>query len=99
MKLLLETLNSGAEYLAKRGVPFREAHGAVGVLRWPFSENDRARAERESEGHVKLVVSQRGEILGAGVVGPRAGELIAFWQLVIAKGMNQCIFDIWCSLK
>ncbi len=66
----------------------RKARGDIRVYRWPFSENDRAQAERATEGHVKVIASKRGEILGAGIVGPRAGELIAFWQLAISKNMK-----------
>lgn len=66
----------------------RAAHGAVNVLRWPFSENDRARAGRDADGHVKLVTAKNGRVLGAGIAGPRAGELIAFWQLAISKKMK-----------
>lgn len=66
----------------------RAAHGKINVLRWPFSENDRAQAERETAGHIKLITGKRGQILGAGIVGPRAGELIAFWQLAIAKKLK-----------
>ena len=66
----------------------RALHGKITILRWPFSENDRAQAERETEGHIKLLTTRRGVVLGVGIVGPRAGEMIAFWQLVIAKGMK-----------
>lgn len=64
----------------------RQAHGdAVRTVRWPFRENDRAQAERETEGLVKVVADRRGRILGAGVVGPNAGELLLTWSLAIAK--------------
>ena len=56
---------------------------ALRILRWPFSENDRARAEARSEGLVKVVTTAKGRILGAGIVGPHAGELIQPWVLAI----------------
>jgi pyruvate/2-oxoglutarate dehydrogenase complex dihydrolipoamide dehydrogenase (E3) component len=37
-------------------------------------------------GLVKIVTSGTGKILGAGIVGPRAEELIQVWQLGIAQG-------------
>jgi pyruvate/2-oxoglutarate dehydrogenase complex dihydrolipoamide dehydrogenase (E3) component len=66
----------------------REKHGKIQVLRWPFAENDRAQAERRTEGHIKVVATPGGRILGAGIVGAHAGELIAPWQLAITKGMK-----------
>ncbi|MDO9440249.1 MAG: FAD-dependent oxidoreductase [Beijerinckiaceae bacterium] len=66
----------------------RQQHGEVRILRWPFAENDRAQAERKTAGHVKIVLSRKGAILGAGIVGPHAGELIALWQLAVTKGLK-----------
>jgi pyruvate/2-oxoglutarate dehydrogenase complex dihydrolipoamide dehydrogenase (E3) component len=62
--------------------------GDVRILRWPFHENDRAQAEHETNGMVKLVTNTRGRILGATVVGPRAGELIALFTLALQKGLG-----------
>jgi pyruvate/2-oxoglutarate dehydrogenase complex dihydrolipoamide dehydrogenase (E3) component len=66
----------------------RQRHGAVRVLRWPFADNDRARAERTAEGLVKIVASRRGRVLGAGICSPHAGEVIQSWVLAVARGMS-----------
>ena len=66
----------------------RVAHGAVTILRWPFHDNDRARADATPHGLVKLVTSRRGRVLGAGIVGPAADELIQAWQLAIAQKLK-----------
>lgn len=66
----------------------RARHGKVGVLRWPYHENDRAQAERVTHGHVKVVVGKRGRILGCSIVGEQAGELIQMWALAISQGLN-----------
>jgi pyruvate/2-oxoglutarate dehydrogenase complex dihydrolipoamide dehydrogenase (E3) component len=58
------------------------------VLRWPYHDNDRAQAERETHGHIKVITGSKGNILGATIVGARAGELIAMWTLAIAQGLN-----------
>jgi len=58
------------------------------VLRWPYHENDRAQAEREIRGHIKVITSKRGKILGATIVGVQAGELITTWSLAISQGLN-----------
>jgi len=65
------------------------AHGdAMRVLTWEFAENDRARAERETEGLIKAVVGRRGKILGCSIAGPRAGELIQPWVLALERGLK-----------
>jgi pyruvate/2-oxoglutarate dehydrogenase complex dihydrolipoamide dehydrogenase (E3) component len=65
----------------------RRGH-TVRVLRWPYQENDRAQAERETHGHIKVVTSKYGRILGATIVGTAAGELISVWVLAIAQRTN-----------
>lgn len=60
----------------------------IRVLRWPFHENDRAQAERETHGHVKVIIGKRGRILGATILGSHAGELIQMWSLAIAQGLG-----------
>ena len=67
----------------------RAAHGArVEVHRFAFAENDRARAERATEGLIKMMVGRRGCILGASIVGRHAGELIQPWALALSKGLK-----------
>lgn len=58
------------------------------VLRWPYRENDRAQAERTTEGHIKVVTARGGRILGATIVGQNAGELIATWSLAVGQRLN-----------
>jgi pyruvate/2-oxoglutarate dehydrogenase complex dihydrolipoamide dehydrogenase (E3) component len=58
------------------------------VARFAFSEIDRARAERETDGFAKIVVGPRGTILGATIVGRGAGELILPWVLAIDRGLR-----------
>ncbi len=60
----------------------------IQVLRWSFDENDRAQTERETEGLVKVVTTPKGRILGAGIAGPHAGELIHTWVLAIGQGLK-----------
>lgn len=63
----------------------RKTHGdRVEVLRWSFRDNDRAQAEHRTEGLVKLV-AVRGRVVGAGIVGAQAGELIGLWALVVSS--------------
>jgi pyruvate/2-oxoglutarate dehydrogenase complex dihydrolipoamide dehydrogenase (E3) component len=60
----------------------------ISVLRWPYRENDRARAEGQTHGHIKVIATRRGRILGATIVGAHAGELIATWALAISQGLS-----------
>jgi pyruvate/2-oxoglutarate dehydrogenase complex dihydrolipoamide dehydrogenase (E3) component len=60
----------------------------VAALRWPYLENDRAQAERETAGFAKALVDRRGRIHGATIVGARAGELIHPWVLAISAGIR-----------
>ena len=77
--------------LAQTGIAEAQARACklkFRVLRWPYRDNDRALAERETHGHIKVIVSTKGKILGASIVGAQAGELIALWTLAIARGLN-----------
>ncbi len=60
----------------------------VRVLRWMFEENDRAQAERRTEGIVKVMTTKNGRILGATIVGLHAGELIQPWVLAISQKLK-----------
>jgi pyruvate/2-oxoglutarate dehydrogenase complex dihydrolipoamide dehydrogenase (E3) component len=66
----------------------RERKMKIHLLRWPYHENDRAQAERSTIGHIKVVTSTKGIILGATIVGAGAGELITTWTLAVTQGMN-----------
>jgi pyruvate/2-oxoglutarate dehydrogenase complex dihydrolipoamide dehydrogenase (E3) component len=66
----------------------RKAGHDVQILTWSFAVNDRAQAERATEGLAKVVLGRKGSILGATIVGPRAGELIGAWGLAISSGLK-----------
>ncbi len=61
------------------------AEGDVSIGKFPFSALGRAQALGETEGFVKLIA--RGDrLIGAGIVGPEASELIAELTLAIEVG-------------
>ncbi len=73
--------------LAQVGLTEAEARDQghdIRILRWPYHENDRAQAEGETEGMVKAIVTPKGRILGCGIVGRAAGELIHTWVLAMS---------------
>ena len=77
--------------MATAGLPeaqARVAHRHIRVLRWPFAETELAGIDHRHGGHVKLITSRRGALLGAGIVGPGAEELINLFTLAISKGMT-----------
>jgi pyruvate/2-oxoglutarate dehydrogenase complex dihydrolipoamide dehydrogenase (E3) component len=60
----------------------------IRIARWPYNDNDRAQIERKTRGHIKVITTRQGRIIGATIVGAQAGELIAMWTLAIAQGLN-----------
>lgn len=66
----------------------RAAHGKLSILRFPFSENDRALADGQSAGLIKVIAAPDGKILGCGIAGPHAAELITPWTLALAQGLS-----------
>ncbi|MDG2204689.1 MAG: FAD-dependent oxidoreductase [Alphaproteobacteria bacterium] len=58
------------------------------VLRWPFHENDRAQAKGVTDGLVKAIITPKGQILGCGIVGAHAGELIQPWVLAMSEKLK-----------
>jgi pyruvate/2-oxoglutarate dehydrogenase complex dihydrolipoamide dehydrogenase (E3) component len=77
--------------LAQVGLTEAAVHAAgrdVRVVRWPFSENDRAQTERDTEGLVKVITGRNGRVLGASILGAGAGDLIAPWALAISQRLK-----------
>ncbi len=66
--------------LARVGLTEEQARNRYGddvyVLKQPFAGVDRAQAEAATAGFNKIITRGNGEILGAHMVGPSAGELI-----------------------
>ena len=53
-----------------------------------FGTNDRARAQKSDAGRIKIVLRASGQILGVGIVGQQAGELLAPWCLAMGRGLK-----------
>jgi pyruvate/2-oxoglutarate dehydrogenase complex dihydrolipoamide dehydrogenase (E3) component len=66
----------------------RRKFRALRILRGSYHDNDRAQAERETHGQIKVITDKHGKILGATIVGAQAGELISVWTLAISQGLN-----------
>ncbi len=77
--------------LAHVGLNEEEAnkrHRRIKVLRWPYVENDRAQAERKTNGFIKVITTKKGKILGVTIVGESAGEIIQLWALALSQGLG-----------
>ncbi len=58
------------------------------VLRLNLTENDRAQTELRTEGMIKVLVSPKGHILGATILGINAGELIYPWVIAMQNKLK-----------
>ena len=58
------------------------------VFRHSFAQDDRALVDEVGAGLVKIVTNRRGRILGAHILGPRAGELIHEFVLAMTHGLT-----------
>ncbi|KMK68214.1 NAD(P)/FAD-dependent oxidoreductase [Puniceibacterium sp. IMCC21224] len=66
----------------------KERHGLnTEVVRFHYTHNDRAIAERKTKGLIKVMVV-RGRPVGVSIVGYQAGELINLWALVLANKLK-----------
>jgi pyruvate/2-oxoglutarate dehydrogenase complex dihydrolipoamide dehydrogenase (E3) component len=61
---------------------------AVMTCEWLMAQVDRARAEGDTTGFVKLVHKQDGTLLGVTAVGRRAGEMIHEWVVAMDQGLK-----------
>ena len=69
----------------------------VRVVKFPWSEIDRAQTEGETTGFIKLVLAgKKDEIVGAHMVGSRAGELLG--EMALAMQNNLTLNDIYNTI-
>ena len=66
----------------------RDKNLDIRVIKWPFSENDRAVTEGHTDGFIKVIATPKGHVLGATIVGSKAGELIQTWGLAISSKLK-----------
>ena len=60
----------------------------IKTVSWAFAENDRALAEKRTEGMIKVTALNNGKILGATILGPGAGDMLGMWGLALQKKMK-----------
>lgn len=78
--------------LAEVGLSEQRARRRFGtrfsVLRAAYGETDWARATRETYGVAKVLIDRNGRIVGAGIAGTGASELVALFSLAIAQRLK-----------
>ncbi len=74
--------------VAAVGVSTDRERDGVRVLDWSHEHVDRAAAEATMGGFARLAVDKRGRVLGATVVGPRAGETLSELTVAITRGLT-----------
>jgi pyruvate/2-oxoglutarate dehydrogenase complex dihydrolipoamide dehydrogenase (E3) component len=65
----------------KEGLAYR-------ILEDTFIENDRARAEVETLGKIKILLDDKDKLLGCQMIGAHAGELIHEWIVAVNGGVK-----------
>lgn len=58
----------------------------------PLEEIDRAKAENDITGFLKLIINKKGQITGATLVGDKAGEMISIANLAIRQKLKPSVF-------
>ncbi len=67
----------------------RQQHGKISIQKFPWHDIDRAQAEGETEGFIKLVLDDKGKkIYGAHIVGARSGEMLAEVAVVMQHNLG-----------
>jgi len=79
--------------LAHVGMTAHEARTKIGddnvcVYEWELGHSDRARAEAATEGRIIAITDSKFKILGAHILAPAAGEMIAQFTLALNRGFR-----------
>ncbi len=54
----------------------------------PISDNDRSKTEDDRAGFVKVILNKKGILIGASIVGDKAGEMLPILSLMVTKKMK-----------
>jgi len=67
--------------LKEKQIPYQTLH-------MTFDENDRAQAQKRTDGMIKVLVSPKGDVLAATILGVHAGEMIYPWVMAIQNKLK-----------
>ena len=90
--------------LAHVGLSWKEAverYTESGLRRvdWELHKNDRALAERRTEGMVRVITTKNGQIFRSSILAPHAGEMIHVWALAVIRYENSGYSTNYCALS
>ena len=74
--------------VAAVGVPADPLPTGLRLVVWPHSLLDRAVTEGDTDGFTRLAIDRKGRVVGATIVGARAGEALAELTLAIRHGLR-----------
>jgi len=74
--------------VAAVGLETGRLRSGLRIVNWSHSHVDRAVTEGAVDGFARLVLDKRGHVLGATVVGPRAGETLGELSLAVTRGLT-----------
>ena len=66
----------------------RETDQNITVGRFPYRASGKALSARHSEGMVKVIADENGRVIGGGIIGPNASELIGELGLAVQNGLS-----------
>ncbi|MEM9243548.1 MAG: FAD-dependent oxidoreductase [Pseudomonadota bacterium] len=58
------------------------------MIELPFTDNDRAQAERATAGKIQVITNRKGIVLGCDIVGNHAGELLLPWCMAVQHKLS-----------
>ena len=68
---------------------------SVMTCEWPMEHVDRARAEGDTTGFIKLIHRQDGTLLGVTIVAGRAGEMINEWTIALDRANSIHVYPTY----
>jgi pyruvate/2-oxoglutarate dehydrogenase complex dihydrolipoamide dehydrogenase (E3) component len=74
--------------LGESEAALRNRNARFSVYRLPFDKIDRATADGNVNGLIKVFADRRGRILGVTILGANAGEMIGEWALAMRNGIT-----------
>jgi pyruvate/2-oxoglutarate dehydrogenase complex dihydrolipoamide dehydrogenase (E3) component len=74
--------------LTAEGARKKLGDGNVRVYEWELGHSDRARAEGATEGRIVAVTDSKFKLIGAHILAPAAGEMIAQFTLALNRGLR-----------
>jgi pyruvate/2-oxoglutarate dehydrogenase complex dihydrolipoamide dehydrogenase (E3) component len=75
-------------HVGKTEAQLRKENISYRIARMPLNKLDRAIAEAETDGMVKMLAGDKGEILGCHILAPGAGDLISLIVVAMKAGLT-----------